>query len=66
MIQAGTTVRFTKMPEWVEACYGQSYRVSEIDGQGLFVLDVSAQIDPRFGGILNDIRLEGEFLHEIQ
>lgn len=76
MIQPGSTVRFAKMPEWVakladesrrvfEFCFGRTYRVREIDGQGLFVLDVSADIDHRFGGFMNDIRLEAEFLEEV-
>jgi hypothetical protein len=46
-------------------CLGRIYRVREIDGQGLAVLDFSADIDHRFGGILNDIRLEAEFLEEV-
>ena len=56
MIQTGSTVRFAKMPEWVatlpeesrrvfEFCFGRTYRIEEIDAQGLFVLDVSADID---------------------
>lgn len=76
MIRRGSTVRFAKMPEWVaelpdesrrvfEFCLGRTYRVKEIDHQGLFVLDVSSDIDERFGGFLNDIRLEEEFLEEL-
>jgi len=76
MIQPGSTVRFAKMPEWVaklpdesrrvfEFCFGRTYRIVEVDGQGLFVLDVSADTDERFGGLLNDIRLEVEFLEEV-
>jgi len=76
MIQSGSTVRFTKMPKWAaqlpdesrrvfEFCIGRTYRVDEIDSQGLFVLDVSADIDHRFGGFMNDIRLEVECLEEI-
>jgi len=30
-----------------------------------FVLDVSVDIDNRFGGFKNDIRLEAEFLEEV-
>ena len=77
MIQPGSTVRFAKMPEWVaelpqesrrvfEFCIGRTYRVEEIDGRGLFVLDVSADLDSRFGGLMNDIRLEAEFLEEVR
>ena len=76
MIQLGSTVRFVKMPDWVaklpdesrrvfEFCLGRTYRIEEIDGQGLFVLDVSADVDHRFGGFRNDIRLEAEFLEEV-
>ena len=64
------------MPEWVgqlpdesrrvfEFCLGRTYRIEEIDGKGLFVLDVNADIDERFGGSMNDIRLEAEFLEEV-
>ena len=76
MIQPGSTVRISKMPPWVanlpeesrrvfEFCFGRTYRIEEIDGQGLFVLDVSADTDERFGGFMNDIRLEAEFLEEV-
>jgi len=76
MIQPGSTVRFAKMPDWVAKlpdesrrvfgfCLGRTYRIEEIDGQGLFVLDISADIDHRFGGFMNDIRLEAEFLEEV-
>lgn len=76
MIRVGSQVRFAKMPDWVSRlpeesrrafgiCLGRAYRVEEIDDQGLFVLDVSADIDDRFGGFGNDIRLEADFLEEI-
>ena len=76
MIQPGSRVRFAKMPEWAaklpdqsrnvfEFCLGRTYRVEEVDSQGLFVLDVSGDIDGRFGGFMNDIRLEAEFLEEV-
>ena len=63
------------MPAWVaqlpgesrrvyEFCLGRVYRVAEIDEHGLFVLDVSGDIDRRFDGYQNDIRLEAEFLEE--
>jgi hypothetical protein len=45
-------------------CQGRIYRVDEIDRNGLMVLDVSADIDHRFGGFMNDIRLEREYLRE--
>ena len=76
MIKPGSTVRFARMPDWVaelpdesrrvfEFCLGRTYRIEEIDEHGLFVLDVSADIDQRFGGFMNDIRLEAEFLDEV-
>ncbi len=76
MIQPGNTVRFARMPEWVaqlpdegrrvfQFCLGRIYRIEKIDDNGLFVLDVSSDIDPRFGGFQNDIRLEVEFLEEM-
>jgi hypothetical protein len=76
MILPGSTVRFARMPDWVaelpdesrrvfEFCLGRTYRIAEIDERGLFVLDVSADIDQQFGGFMNDIRLEAEFLEEL-
>jgi len=76
MIQTGSKVRFAKMPDWVmqlpeearhvfNRCLGRVYRVEEIDEQGLFVLDVSADTDHQFGGFRNDLRLEAEFLEEV-
>ncbi len=73
MIQPGSIVRFARMPKWVvklpdesrcvfEFCFGRTYRIEAIDEQGLFVLDVSADVDERFGGFMNDIWLEAEFL----
>jgi hypothetical protein len=76
LIKPGSTVRFAKMPEWVallpeesrrvfDFCLGRTYRIEEIDAQGLCVLDVSKEIDEHCGGFRNDIRLEAEFLVEI-
>lgn len=76
MIQPGSTVRFARMPEWVdnlpdesrrvfEFCLGRTYCIKEIDAHGLFVLDVSADIDESCGSFMNDIRLEAEFLEEV-
>jgi hypothetical protein len=77
MIQPGSTVRFVKMPDWVaqlpddsrrvfEFCLGRTYRIEEIDRNGLFVLNVGSDIDGRFGGFRNDLRLEATFLEEIE
>ena len=76
MIQAGSTVRFSRMPEWVqtlpeesrrvfEYCLGRAYPVEGVDEHGHFILDVSGDVDQRFGGSRNDIRLEAEFLEEL-
>jgi hypothetical protein len=46
-------------------CLGRTYRVTEIDQQGLFVLDVSKDIDHRFGGFMNDLRLEEKYLEKV-
>jgi hypothetical protein len=55
-----------KLPEESQSifkfCVGRVYRIVEIDCQGLFVLDVSGDIDKRFGGFANDIRVEKEYL----
>jgi len=64
------------MPDWVGGlpdesqrvfrfCLGRVFRVGEIDENGLFVLDVSLEVDPNFGGYLNDLRIEGEYLIEV-
>jgi len=76
-MRAGSIVRFSKLPEWVaqlpdesrrvfEFCLGRDYRIEEIDEQGLYVLDVSEDVDPRFGGFRNDIRLEAKYLEEVE
>jgi hypothetical protein len=76
VIKPGALVRFAKMPSWVanlpeesrrvfRFCLGRVYRVEEVDSSGLFVLDVSADVDQRFGGFGNDIRVEAEFLEEV-
>ena len=75
MIRAGAHVTFVTMPPYVATlpeesqrvfhfCLGRTYPVAEIDQWGQVVLDVSADIDHRFGGYMNDIRLEPEYLHE--
>ena len=76
MIERGSTVRFARLPDWVaslpdesrrvfEFCLGRTYRIDDIDKEGLFVLDVSRDIDHRFGGFMNDIRVEAQFLEEV-
>jgi hypothetical protein len=76
MVQVGDLVRLKALPPGVEKlprvsqevfryCLGRAYRVEEIDSQGLFVLDVSADVDRRFGGYMNDIRVEEAYLEVV-
>jgi len=76
MITRSSLVKFARLPPWVSVlpdraqrvfrfCLGRTYRVDEIDENGLFVLDVSDDIDHQFGGYLNDIRVEAEYLEEV-
>lgn len=76
MIRAGTWVVFETMPAWVVTlpkesqrvfrfCLGRTYRVEEVDEKGVMILDVSGDIDHRFGGFMNDIRLEPQYLREV-
>jgi hypothetical protein len=48
-----------------EFCVGRDFLVIEIESHGLLVLDVSHEVDPRFGGFMNDIRVEPEFVIEV-
>ena len=74
-MKVGDTVIFAKMPSWVtkmpedsrrvfETCLGKSFTISEIDRNGLFVLDIGKEVDTQFGGLMNDIRLEAKYLKE--
>ncbi len=76
MIAKGSRVKLAEMPPWVAQlpdesqgvfrfCLGRIYRVDEVDEHGLFVLDVSHDVDREFGGYLNDIRVEVEYLEEV-
>ena len=77
MVQAGDFVRLKTLPpgfdcwqpgegkEIFKYCLGRVYRVHEIDEWGFVVLDVSADIDPLFGGFMNDIRVEEECLEVV-
>ena len=77
MMKPNSIVRFARMPTWVvelpeetrrvfEHCLGRTYRIEQIDQNGLFVLNVSCDSDERFGGFHHDIRLEPEFLEEVR
>jgi hypothetical protein len=68
-IREGDWVTFKLMPKWVSQlpmgsqevfrlCIGKTYRVDEITKEGLLVLDVSTDADRKFGGFMNDIRVE--------
>jgi hypothetical protein len=72
-IRPGDLVIIPVLPPWVDQlpeetrevfafCVGRPFCVSEIDRDGLLVLDVSAEVDPRFGGYGNDIRVEPELV----
>ena len=73
MAKVGQRVKLAKLPPWVselpkesqcvfEFCVGRVFTVAEIDQHGLLVLDVSQDVDTRFGGFMNDIRVEPEFV----
>ena len=74
MKNRGDRVRLVRVPPWVaklpeesrrvfEFCVGREFRVVEVDeSRGVLVLDVSAEVDQRFGGRMNDIRVEREFV----
>jgi hypothetical protein len=75
MAKVGQKVRLAKLPPWVaglppesqrvfEFCVGRIFPVAEIDAHGLLVLDVSFDVDSRFGGFMNDLRVEPEFVTE--
>jgi hypothetical protein len=75
MLKIGQRVRLVRQPPWVtqlpqesqsvfEYCVGRVFPVAGIDQQGLLVLDVSQEVDARFGGFMNDIRVESEFVTE--
>jgi hypothetical protein len=72
----GQKVKLTELPAWVsdlpletqrifQFCLGRVFSISEIDQHGLLVLDVSKEVDFRFGGFMNDIRIEPQFLEEV-
>ena len=69
----GDRVALVTLPPWVwglrepgadvfRACLGRTYEVTEIDEHGHFVFDVSADVDARYGGSHDDIRVEPRFV----
>jgi len=47
-------------------CFGKSYLVQEVTPDGHLVLDVHDEVDAMFGGYLNDIRVEPEFVDVVE
>ena len=77
MVQPGDWVRLKTLPPWVDLlpqesqevfrfCVGRIYRVDEINEHGLIVLDVSSDIDKKFGGYRNDIRVEETYIDVVE
>jgi hypothetical protein len=71
--RVGDRITVTVLPRWVDQlpeesravfrfCVGRAFCVIEIDHNGLLVLDVSVDVDTRFGGYMNDIRVEPEYV----
>lgn len=76
MPSVGDHVRLIELPGWVDHlpeesqrvfrfCVGRVYPVVEIDDNDLYVLDVSTDIDSRFGGYMNDIRVERRYIAKV-
>ncbi|MEE9299508.1 MAG: hypothetical protein V3V17_00100 [Alphaproteobacteria bacterium] len=72
-LRIGEEVTLAELPSWVEDlpaesravfqfCLGRTYPVSGITDDGLVILDVSADVDRRFGGYANDLRVEPVYL----
>lgn len=73
MPKIGDRVTLTREPGWVDKlppesqsvfrfCVGRTYPVVDITEAGELVLDVSVDVDARFGGVMNDIRVEPEYV----
>lgn len=76
MLRPGDWVVFKSLPSWASDlppesqailtfCVGHQFRVEEITDDGHVVLDVSAEVDARFGGYKNDIRVEPVYLERV-
>jgi hypothetical protein len=72
-IKVSDQVTLSVLPPWVNKlsdesqaifkyCVGRTFRVIEIDQNGHLVLDVKNEIDKIFGGYMNDIRVEKEYV----
>ena len=71
--KVGDRVRLTELPPWtgqlparshavIQFCLGKYFPIGEIDTHGLYVLDVSREVDGALGGFGNDIRVEEMYL----
>jgi hypothetical protein len=71
--EVGDRVTLRMVPPWIdrlpqesrevfEFCVGRTFTVREIDDNGLLVLDVAEDVDARFGGSMNDIRVEPQYV----
>ena len=49
----------------IEHCVGKAFRIDGIVHGVLCVLDVSDEVDACFGGFMNDLRVEGEYLEPV-
>jgi len=47
-------------------CLDKIFEVTEVTRDGLLVLDVSAEVDAKFGGFKNDLRVEPECVKLVQ
>ena len=72
-IRVGDEVVLKSIPPWVNKlskvsqeifkyCVGRSFRVEEINEHNLLILDIKDDVDKVFGGYMNDIRVESEYV----
>jgi hypothetical protein len=72
-MKIGDRVTLARLPDWVDKlppesqavfrfCVGKTYRISELTEHGELVLDVSVDADAHFGGYMNDIRVDPEYV----
>ena len=72
-MKVGDWVTLSVLPPWVNQlpeesqsvfrfCVGRTWRVTDIDEHGHLVLDVSSEVDKWYGGYMNDIRVEPEYV----
>ena len=72
-MKVGDWVTLSVLPPWANQlpeesqsvfrfCVGRTWRVTDIDEHGHLILDVSSEVDKWFGGYMNDIRVEPEYV----